>query len=201
MPLPRLITLIVGLSLILGLVIWLINAIFRLYFQVSWTAPFLANLLVLLIIGLLGLLIYAFFYYFNLSTRPKSGKQSRRRNIKLPDQKTETAAANLQAVRRQVQQIQDKVAQEALLRKSQAIQESLHRGNLQIVVFGTGSAGKTSLVNALIGEMVGAVAATMGTTQIGETYHLPLPGLSREILITDTPGILEAGIAGTERET
>jgi GTPase SAR1 family protein len=201
MPLPRLITLIVGLSLILGLVIWLINAIFRLYFQVSWTAPFLANLLVLLIIGLLGLLIYAFFYYFNLSTRPKSGKKSGRRNIKLPDQKTETAAANLQAVRRQVQQIQDKVAQEALLRKSQAIQESLHRGNLQIVVFGTGSAGKTSLVNALIGEMVGAVAATMGTTQIGETYHLPLPGLSREILITDTPGILEAGIAGTERET
>lgn len=40
----------------------------------------------------------------------------------------------------------------------------------------------------------------MGTTQIGETYRLQLKGLNREILITDTPGILEVGIAGTERE-
>ena len=40
----------------------------------------------------------------------------------------------------------------------------------------------------------------MGTTKIGETYRLSLKGLSREILITDTPGILEAGIAGTSRE-
>ncbi|MGL5033680.1 MAG: GTP-binding protein, partial [Microcystaceae cyanobacterium] len=127
MPLPRLLTLIVGIGLILGLGIWLINAIFRLYFQVSWTAPFLANILILLIIGLLGLLIYAFFYYFNLTKRSKDSKKSRQRNIKLPEQKTDAAAETLKAVRRQVQQIQDKVTQEALLKKSQAIQESLHR--------------------------------------------------------------------------
>lgn len=40
----------------------------------------------------------------------------------------------------------------------------------------------------------------MGTTQVGETYSLKLKGLQRQILITDTPGILEAGIAGTQRE-
>jgi hypothetical protein len=40
----------------------------------------------------------------------------------------------------------------------------------------------------------------MGTTEAGETYSLKLKGLNRQILITDTPGILEAGIAGTERE-
>lgn len=68
------------------------------------------------------------------------------------------------------------------------------------MVFGTGSAGKTSLVNAIMGRMVGKVDAPMGTTQVGETYCLRLKGLERKILITDTPGILEAGVAGTERE-
>jgi uncharacterized protein len=40
----------------------------------------------------------------------------------------------------------------------------------------------------------------MGTTTFGQTYKLELPGVSQTILLTDTPGILEAGIAGTERE-
>jgi hypothetical protein len=40
----------------------------------------------------------------------------------------------------------------------------------------------------------------MGTTEVGETYSLQLRGLDREILITDTPGILEVGVAGTTRE-
>ncbi len=201
MPLPRLLTIVVGLSLILGMVIWLIDAILRLYFQVSWTSPFLANILILLIIGLLGLLIYAFFYYFNLSRQKSATPAQKRRRIKLPAQKTETAAANLQAVRRQVQQIQDQVAQKALLEKSRLIEAQLQRGNLNLVVFGTGAAGKTSLVNALLGEIQGEVAPTMGTTIAGEKYYLYLTGVSRDLEITDTPGILEAGVKGTERET
>ncbi|MDY6896547.1 MAG: GTP-binding protein, partial [Cyanobacteriota bacterium] len=76
----------------------------------------------------------------------------------------------------------------------------LSRGEIQVVVFGTGSAGKTSLVNAVMGRMVGKVNAPMGTTTVGETYCLRLKGMERRILITDTPGILEAGVAGTERE-
>jgi len=36
-----------------------------------------------------------------------------------------------------------------------------------------------------------------GTTEVGETYSLKLEGLNREgILVADTPGILEAGVAG-----
>ncbi len=199
MPPSRLIPLVVGLSAILGLVIWLIDSILRLYSQVAWTSPLLGNILILLILALLALLIYAFFYYFNLSRQSKPSKQAQRRKIKLPEQKADTAKANLQAIARQVQQIQDQVAKEALLQKAQAIQANLQRGNLHLVVFGTGSAGKTSLVNALLGKISGSVAPTMGTTQEGEIYHLPIQGLSREILITDTPGILEAGVAGTER--
>lgn len=199
LPLPRLLTLVLGLSLILGMVIWLIDAILRLYFQVSWTSPFLANLLILLIIGLLGLLIYAFFYYFNL-TRPKTPTSRRRQRIKLPEQKHEAAATNLQAVRQQVQQIQDKVAHQALMAKSQQIEAQLRQGHFQLVVFGTGAAGKTSLVNALLGEMQGEIAPTMGTTTGGKRYELALPGVGRRLAVIDTPGILEAGVLGTERE-
>lgn len=200
MPLSRLIPLVIGLSIILGLAIWLIDAILRLYAQVAWISAFLGNILILMILGLLALLIYAFFYYFNLSTRPKLSKQAQQRRIKLPEQKTATATTNLQAIRRQVQQIQDQVAKQALLQKSQAIEANLQRGRLHLVVFGTSSAGKTCLVNALLGNPSGSVAPTMGTTQIGETYSLVLPGLNRQVLITDTPGILEAGIVGTERD-
>ena len=99
-----------------------------------------------------------------------------------------------------MKQIQDEVARQALLSRSREIEANLSRGNLHVVVFGTGSAGKTSLVNALMGRMVGEVSAPMGTTEVGETYELKLKGFEREILITDTPGILEAGVAGTERE-
>lgn len=143
MPLPRLIILIVGLSLILGLIIWLINSIYRLYIQISFTAPFLANVLIFLIMGLLGLLIYAFIYYFNLTKSRKSRQRSRQnRRLKLPEQKADAAQENLKAIRRQVQQIQDQVAQKALLNRSQEIADSLTRGELKVIIFGTGSDGK-----------------------------------------------------------
>ncbi|MDJ0844254.1 YcjF family protein [Crocosphaera sp.] len=202
MPLPRLIILIIGLSIILGLIIWLINSIYRLYISISFTAPLLANFLIFLIMGLLGLLIYAFIYYFNFFSSRKTNhrRQQRYANLKLPEQKTEAAQENLKAIRRQVETIQDKVTQQALLTRSQEIAENLNRGELKVVIFGTGSAGKTSLVNALFGEIIGQVEGTMGTTKVGETYRLKLKGLSRTILITDTPGILEAGVEGTERE-
>lgn len=202
MPLPRLLILIVGLSLILGLTLWLLNSIYRLYLQISFTAPLLANLLILLVIVLLGVLIYAFVYYFNLTATSRSRRVSRqrRRLPQVPLEKTEAASETLKAIRQQVQQVQDRVTQQALLSRSREIEATLARGDLRVVVFGTGSAGKTSLVNALLEQMVGKVEATLGTTQGEETYRLQLKGLEREILITDTPGILEAGVAGTERE-
>jgi GTPase SAR1 family protein len=200
MPLSRLLMLLVGLSLILGLMLWLVNSLYRLYIQISFTAPLLANLLLLLLIALLAILIGAFVYYIGLFQRSKKVPQRRRLAPKVPEAKTEAASETLKAVRQQVTQIQDEVARQALLERSREIEASLARGELLVVVFGTGSAGKTSLVNALIGRMVGRVDAPMGTTEVGETYILKLKGLNREILITDTPGILEAGVAGTQRE-
>lgn len=200
MPLSRLVTLIVGLIFILGLTLWLIENLSRLYGAVSWTSPLLGNLLLLLLIVLIGALIAAFVYYVLMVQGAEKSSRRQQRQIQIPAAKTEAAEETLKAVRQQVDQIQDEVARQALLSRSREIETTLSRGELQVVVFGTGSAGKTSLVNAVIGRMIGRVDAPMGTTEVGETYTLKLKGLNRKILITDTPGILEAGVAGTERE-
>jgi GTPase SAR1 and related small G proteins len=199
MPISRYLLLIFGICLILGLMIWLVSSLSALYSQVIWSAnPILANLLLLLLIILLGLAIFAFFYYTRFFQ--KLGKsRKKRRPLKIPLDKIEAAEASIKSVQEQVTQIQDEVAKKALLSRSQDMASELAKGNIQVVVFGTGSAGKTSLVNALMGRMVGKVNAPMGTTEVGETYHLKLDGIEREILITDTPGILEAGIEGSER--
>jgi small GTP-binding protein len=69
-----------------------------------------------------------------------------------------------------------------------------------IVVFGTGSAGKTSLIRALLRDVVGEVGAAMGSTTTTTSYRLRLRNLQRGIRLVDTPGILEAGIEGQKRE-
>ena len=198
----RLLILIAGLSLILVLGIWLVISLSRLYIEISYTSSLLANLLLLILIILLGLLIAVFIYYFKFYTN--KSKKSRKKNklrptAKIPEEKAQVATENLKAVKKQLEQIEDRVAQEAFLKRSQEIEESLARGEVRVVVFGTGSAGKTSLINSLLGEIVGEVNPVMGTTKAEQTYSLKLKGVTRGILITDTPGILEAGVAGTER--
>ena len=76
----------------------------------------------------------------------------------------------------------------------------LERGDLVLVVFGTGSTGKTSLIRALLQDVVGEVGAAMGSTEACTSYRLRLKGLARGLRLVDTPGILEAGAGGLERE-
>ncbi|MDB9459044.1 GTP-binding protein [Dolichospermum circinale CS-545/17] len=202
MPLSRVVTLIVGLIVILALTLWLIDSLSRLYWQLSYS-PLLGNLLLLLLIFLIGGLIAAFVYYVLVLRKGEEKSRRQRQRVtpaQIPAAKSDAASSTLQAVRQQVAQIQDEVTRQALLSRTRDIEANLARGEIQVVVFGTGSAGKTSLVNAIMGRIVGEVNAPMGTTQVGETYCLRLKGLERKILITDTPGILEPGVAGTERE-
>jgi small GTP-binding protein len=210
---PRNLTLIFGVCVILALSIWLITSLGWLYSQIAWSAPpFLAGLLVILLIITIAVALYAFLYYFGLfnpsgfgkfSKFGRFGKSSRsdqtRRTLRAPTDKTDAATANLNAVRKQVSQIQDEVTRRALLSRSREIETNMARRNLQIVVFGTGSAGKTSLINALLGRVVGRVAAPMGSTQEGRVFTLELDGVGQSVEIVDTPGILEAGEAGGMR--
>lgn len=202
MRLSRLIPLIVGIIVVLGLMLWLIDSFSRIV-QYCYYSPLLCNLLLLLLIALVVVLIAAIVYYVvKIQRGEKRSRQQQRisQQPQIPEAKTEAAEETLRAIRQQVAQIQDEVARQALLSRSREIEAYLAQGEIQVVVFGTGSAGKTSLVNAIFGRIVGKVDAPMGTTEVGETYSLKLKGMERRILITDTPGILEAGVAGTQRE-
>jgi len=198
MPLSRFLILVFGLLLIFGMVIWLIQSLQQLFWFTGYNT-LLSQLLLVVIIALLGVLIAAFIYYLFILPRSQQRKRKRKKP-RAPEAKADAAQENLNAVRRQVDQIQDEVARQELLLRSREIEQTLSRGELHLVVFGTGSAGKTSIVNALIGRMVGQIGAPMGTTDVGETYCLSLNEITRQLLITDTPGILEAGVMGSERE-
>lgn len=199
MRIPRSLTLVLGLGVILGLTLWLVNSLYSLYTQIALTAPLLANVMLAVVLGLLVILLGLLLYYLWLFTKPKS-RRPHRPDPQVSPEKNTAAQQNLAAVQQQLAQVQDEVARQALQAKAQALSADFDRQSLRVVIFGTGSAGKTSLVNALMGRWVGQVGAAMGTTTTEQTYTLILPGVNQQIFITDTPGILEVGVAGTERE-
>lgn len=192
----RLFQVVLALLVVTGALLWLASTLASLHSALAGISLALANGVVGGLLLLLALLIGVLIYYTVLFLRP----QRRRHPRPLPDTRHEVAGENLQAVQQQIAQIQDDVAQQALEQRRQAIAAYLAQGALHIVVFGTGSAGKTSLVNALLGQMAGQVGAAMGTTLDSQLFQLRLPGVDRDLWLTDTPGILEAGVAGTERE-
>jgi uncharacterized protein len=200
MRIPRSLTLILGIIVILVLMIWLASSLLGLVQNLQGVSPLMAQIVVGLVILLLLVLIGTFVYYFVIIPANAKRRQQRRSRPVVPAEKTAAASENLEAIRAQLGQIQDEVTRQALLSRSREIEQNLQRGGLTIAVFGTGSAGKSSLINALVGRMVGEVGATMGTTTVGATHKLQLAGVKRDILIADTPGILEAGDAGTDRE-
>ncbi|MFM9041857.1 MAG: DUF697 domain-containing protein [Vulcanococcus sp.] len=117
-----------------------------------------------------------------------------------PGNRQEAAQKNLEAIDALLERIRDDVQREALRQERQRVAEELERGDLVVVVFGTGSAGKTSLIRALLKDVVGEVGAAMGSTATTTSYRLRLRNLNRGLRLVDTPGILEAGAEGQRRE-
>tara|TARA_Y100001968_G_scaffold254037_1_gene239804 strand:- start:3528 stop:5072 length:1545 start_codon:yes stop_codon:yes gene_type:complete len=114
--------------------------------------------------------------------------------------KKEAAGKSLESIDKLIELINDKVTAQALREKKNRVLLELKRGDIHLVVFGIGSSGKTSLIRALLKKIVGEVSPEMGSTKRYKSFRLRLKGLSRGIKIVDTPGILEAGEEGRERE-
>ena len=112
----------------------------------------------------------------------------------------EAARQNLQAIDQTLGQVRDQVERQLLQQERQRMAQDLERGDLVLAVLGAGSVGKTSLIRALLGELVGEVGAAMGSTARSHRYRLRLRGLERAIWLVDTPGILESGSDGRSRE-
>src|SRR5262249_36184419 len=111
-------------------------------------------------------------------------------------------AAEVQAEKAQM--VLDQVKDEAVRTRLGGELTELHadkdRRRFHVVVFGTISAGKTSLINARLGHAVGQTEATGGTTRHGEEHSYLLEGVEGTLVLTDTPGLSEIGDAGALRE-
>ncbi len=181
-----------------GLLVWLINSFLELYRAVSAT-PILGSLLVGIVVVVLVLLVGATLYYF-LRREPPPAPPVRPILPQTAEGKATLARETLAQLEAQAHQIQDEVARRLIAERSARLAQTLAQPSLKVVVFGTGSAGKTSLVNALLGQQVGEVGANLGTTTATALYRWPLPGIPEPVEIVDSPGILEIGTAGVQRE-
>ena len=114
--------------------------------------------------------------------------------------KKKAADKSLKSIDQLINLINDKVKAKALKDEKNRVSLELERGDIILVVFGIGSSGKTSLIRTLLRRIVGEVSAEMGSTKTTKSYRLKLKGIRRGINIIDTPGILEAGREGRERE-
>ncbi len=117
-----------------------------------------------------------------------------------PRSRLQAAKQSLESVDRLLERLNENVAKKGLRQERERVEKELTRGDLVVVVFGTGSSGKTTLIRALLNEIVGEVGAKMGSTTKSKTYRLRLRGLNRGLQLVDTPGILEAGKDGSSRE-
>ena len=172
----------------LGLLLWLISTLGTLYAGLvnlhPWVAQAITTVVVVLMVAALGVVIY----YGWLFLRP------RRRAEPLPPKTTrEAAVAQLQSLDQQLGQIQDEVTRRALIERAKTVTHAFEQQRLHLVIVGSGSVGKTSLANALMGEMAGDTAVTTGTTTQQQTYRVAIPDINGEIILSDSPGLLDAG--------
>ena len=112
-------------------------------------------------------------------------------------------AAEVQAEKAEgvIAQIRDEGARARLNGELATLRADRDGRRFHVVVFGTGSAGKTSLVNALLGRQVGKTEARIGTTRTGEGHTHVVEGVEGTLMLTDTPGLSEVGEGGAQRES
>jgi small GTP-binding protein len=121
--------------------------------------------------------------------------------VQAPEDVIEAAAIQAEHAGEVIRQVANETARAGLDRELSELKTGQKRREFHVVVFGTGSAGKTSLINALLGREAGKTEAVMGTTQHAANHTYALEGVEGTVYLTDTPGLSEIGEAGSARET
>lgn len=179
----------------------LLQAIRTLLWELSYFLPgWLITPLLLLVIALIAATVMQVGLPWWQQIRHRSATKRTDASQQAPTTRRDAAGRSLISIDRLLERLEDSVVRESLRQERERVEQDLARGDLVVVVFGTGSSGKTSLIRALLQDMVGDVTAAMGSTRSTPSYRLRLKGLERGLRLVDTPGILESGDAGLSRE-
>ena len=96
--------------------------------------------------------------------------------------------------------IKNQVNAELLKYEKIKLEEQLNFGDYNVILFGAGSSGKTSIARSLLKNIIGKTSPTIGTTKDITSYKIRIPILKRNINIIDTPGLFEASTEGEQKE-
>ncbi len=190
----RLWLILVAVTATLGMAAWLITSVGDLHDRVAQTSQPLAIALVVLVsLTASATAIAAVRLLWKLGREERAAARA-------PDDIIVAADVQAEQAEQVVAQVRDEVAQAKLRREMAELRADRQARRFHVVVFGTGSAGKTSLINALLGRTVGLTEATIGTTKAGEAFTYELNDVDGSVFLTDTPGLSEIGEGGAGRE-
>lgn len=176
---------------------WLITSVSDLHDRLARVSTWLAaGVVAAIVLTAAACGVVAARLFWALATEDRPSKP-----VEAPTDVVEAATAQAEAAKAIVARVGDAGARQELEAKLEDWKQDRESGRFHVVVFGTGSAGKTSLINALLGREVGATEAVMGTTKAGEFHEYRVKGLEGELVLTDTPGLSEIGLAGADRES
>tara|TARA_Y100001970_G_C14258191_1_gene877215 strand:- start:11833 stop:13344 length:1512 start_codon:yes stop_codon:yes gene_type:complete len=98
---------------------------------------------------------------------------------------------NIKSIKTLSKEFEDDIKTKIIKEEVLKIEKELEKGDLNIIVFGAVSSGKTSIVRLLLNQIVGDVSPTIGTTKAITKYPLVNNNFSRNINIIDTPGLYD----------
>ena len=110
------------------------------------------------------------------------------------------AKNSLEAIDEINKKISNKIYADLLKYEKTKLEKQFKYGDYNVILFGAGSSGKTSIARALLKNLIGKISPTIGTTKDITSYKIRIPILKRNINIIDTPGLFEASKEGQERE-
>jgi small GTP-binding protein len=178
----------------LGLLGWLVASVGDLHERVSEVSPSLAiAILVAAGLALTASALVAARMFWKLGRDERPAARAPADVVKAAEVQAEKAEAVLS-------QVKDEATKARLGGELAELRADKDRRRFHVVVFGTISAGKTSLINALLGRDAGRTEATGGTTRHGEEHSYILEGVEGTLVLTDTPGLSEIGEGGAVRE-
>ncbi len=180
----------------LALLAWVLSSISDIHGKLATISPTLATaVLAILMVVLLAILIVGIRFMWVAS------RTGRKADAVASADSTKAANQSVDAARKQLDLVADEVARRALATELESIEGDLTGQRYTVVVFGTGSAGKTSVINALLGQDAGATDPAVGTTKAGTEHAYTIDGLSEgKLRLIDTPGLSEIGDGGIIRE-